>query len=48
MRPDVDHFTVLELLFAPINMRALYTGEPVDETYCRTVADLVYRAVSTS
>lgn len=43
---DVDQATALELLFAPINMRALYTGEPVDEDYCRTVADLVYHAVS--
>ncbi len=42
----VDHFTALELLFAPINMRALYTGMPVDDDYCRTVANLVYRALS--
>ena len=42
----IDHLTVLELLFAPINMRALYTGMPVDEAYCRTIADLIYRAVS--
>jgi hypothetical protein len=46
MAEDIDHFTVLELLFAPINMRALYTGEPIDDRYCRTIADLVYRAVS--
>ncbi|UXA14532.1 TetR/AcrR family transcriptional regulator C-terminal ligand-binding domain-containing protein [Mycobacterium sp. SMC-8] len=46
LRDGIDHFTALELLFAPINMRALYTGEPVDDAYCRTVADLVYRAVS--
>ena len=45
-RADVDYSTVLELLFAPINMRALYTGDPVDDNYCRTVSDLVYRAVS--
>lgn len=43
---DLDHFTALELLFAPINMRALYTGEAVDDAYCQTVADLVCRAVS--
>ena len=48
IRNDVDYFTALELLFAPINMRALYTGEPVDEAYCQTVADMVYRAVSAS
>lgn len=43
---DADSFTVLELLFAPINMRALYTGMPVDDPYCQTIADLVYRAVA--
>lgn len=47
LREDVDHATALELLFAPINMRALYTGEAVDDAYCETVADLVCRAVST-
>lgn len=46
MADGVDSLTVLELLFAPVNMRALYTGMPVDEQYCRTVADLVYRAVA--
>jgi hypothetical protein len=47
MLDGVDPLTALELLFAPINMRELFTGEPVDEHYCRTVADLVYRAVAT-
>jgi len=39
---------VLELLFAPINMRALFTGEPVDDDYCRTISELVWRAVTPS
>jgi AcrR family transcriptional regulator len=42
----VDALTVLELLFAPINMRALFTGEPVDDDYCRTISELVWRAVT--
>lgn len=46
LREGVDHSTALEMLFAPINMRALYTGGAVDDEYCRTVSDLVYRAVS--
>ena len=46
LRAGVEHTTALELLFAPINMRALYTGEPVDHAYCRTVADLVFNAVA--
>jgi len=47
LRADVDYAIALELLYAPINMRALYTGELVDDAYCQTVADLVYRAVCT-
>ncbi|MGB7356800.1 MAG: TetR-like C-terminal domain-containing protein [Mycobacterium sp.] len=43
---EIDFLNVLELLFAPINMRALYTGEPVDDDYCRTISELVYRAVA--
>ncbi|CAA0138313.1 Uncharacterised protein [Mycolicibacterium vanbaalenii] len=46
LRSGVDFLHALELLFAPINMRALYTGEPVDDDYCHTVSDLVYRAVA--
>jgi hypothetical protein len=32
----------------PINMRALFTGEPVDDDYCRIVSELVWRAVTPS
>jgi Tetracyclin repressor-like, C-terminal domain len=46
LRDGVDALTVLELLFAPINMRALFTGEPVDDDYSRTVPELVWRAVT--
>jgi AcrR family transcriptional regulator len=46
LRDGVDALTVLELLFAPINMRALFTGEPVDDEYCRTISELVWRAVA--
>jgi Tetracyclin repressor-like, C-terminal domain len=46
LRDGVDSLTVLELLFAPINMRALFTGEPVDHEYCRTISELVWRAIT--
>ena len=48
LRDGLDAPTVLELLFAPINMRALFTGEPIDEEYCRTISDLVWRAVTSA
>ncbi|ORW87990.1 TetR family transcriptional regulator [Mycobacterium sp. IEC1808] len=46
LRDGVDALTVLELLFAPINMRALFTGEPVDDEYCRIISELVWRAIA--
>jgi Tetracyclin repressor-like, C-terminal domain len=46
LREGVDSLTVLELLFAPINMRALFTGEPIDDEYCRALSDMVWRAVT--
>ncbi|SPM36071.1 TetR family transcriptional regulator [Mycobacterium rhizamassiliense] len=48
LRDGVDALSLLELLFAPINMRELFTGEPVDEEYCRNLAELVCRAVATA
>ncbi|MDF2825132.1 MAG: TetR-family transcriptional regulator [Mycobacterium sp.] len=48
LRDGVDHVTALELLFAPLNMRVLYTGETVDEDYCRMIAGMVCRAISTT
>lgn len=38
--------TSLEMLFAPINMRILYTGEPVTDDYCRFLATMVWRSIA--
>ncbi len=46
LRPGVDYDATLQLIFAPINMRILYTGESVDDDYCRTLATMVFRAVA--
>lgn len=46
MRADLDPMIVLQMLMAPINMRLLLTHEAVDESYCRTLVDLVCRAVA--
>lgn len=46
MRADLDSTAVLQMLMAPINMRLLLTHEPVDEQYCRTLIDLICRAVA--
>lgn len=46
LRAGIDAATALELLFAPINMRALFTGYPIDEPYCRTISEAVWRAIA--
>jgi Tetracyclin repressor-like, C-terminal domain len=46
LRDDVDAAVILEMLLAPINMRALFTGELIDEHYCHELAQLVWRATS--
>ncbi|MCV7226021.1 TetR/AcrR family transcriptional regulator C-terminal ligand-binding domain-containing protein [Mycolicibacterium komossense] len=45
LRDGINLVAAVQLLVAPINVRALYTAEPVDEEYCTDVADLVWRAV---
>ncbi|MCV7212925.1 TetR/AcrR family transcriptional regulator C-terminal ligand-binding domain-containing protein [Mycolicibacterium canariasense] len=45
LRAGVDAAVALEMLLAPINMRALFTGEAIDDPYCRQVADLVWQAI---
>ncbi len=46
IRSGVNPETSLEMLFAPINMRILYTGETVTDEYCRTLADMVFRSIA--
>jgi len=46
MRPDIDPRLVLQMVVAPINMRVLYNNDVADEGYCRSVVDLVCRAVA--
>ncbi len=45
LREGVELLPAVQLLVAPINVRALYTAEPVDDEYCAAVADLVWHAV---
>ncbi|MCG7592913.1 TetR-like C-terminal domain-containing protein [Mycobacterium sp. PSTR-4-N] len=47
-RPEVRPITVLQLLVSPLQTCALYTSARVEHDYCRAVADLVTRAVSTA
>ncbi|CAN5514820.1 hypothetical protein BH09ACT8_BH09ACT8_17460 [soil metagenome] len=45
LRDGVNLLTAIQLLVSPINIRALYTSEPIDDEYCGEVAELVWRAI---
>ncbi|MBB3604099.1 hypothetical protein FHT40_003760 [Mycolicibacterium sp. BK556] len=46
IRPGVDTIAAMQLVLAPINVRALYTREQIEESYCEAVADLVWHAIA--
>jgi hypothetical protein len=46
LREGVDTIAAMQLVLAPINVRALYTREPVAEHYCAAIADLVWHAIA--
>jgi AcrR family transcriptional regulator len=45
LRDGVELVAAIQLLTGPINVRALYTVDPIEDQYCETVADLVWHAV---
>jgi AcrR family transcriptional regulator len=45
LRDGVNLRAAVQMLTAPINVRALYTADPVDDEYCIDVAELVWQAV---
>lgn len=48
LRPDVRPVIALQLLTSPLHTFALFSNDDVDPGYCRAIADLVTRAVSTA
>lgn len=47
LRPDVKPIVALQLLTSPLHTFALYSNDPIGADYCRTVAELVTRAIRT-
>jgi AcrR family transcriptional regulator len=45
LRDGVELVAAIQLLTGPINVRALYTVDPIEDPYCETIADLVWHAV---
>lgn len=46
IRDGVDMIVAMQLVLAPINVRALYTKDPIEDGYCNTIADLVWHAIA--
>ncbi|MBB2991154.1 AcrR family transcriptional regulator [Mycolicibacterium iranicum] len=46
LRSDVKPIVALQLLTSPLHTFALYSNDPISPEYCRTIADLVTRAIS--
>ena len=45
LREGVDPLTGVQILLAPLNIRVLYTNEPLDDAYCLRVAELAWHAL---
>jgi Tetracyclin repressor-like, C-terminal domain len=46
IRDGVDTIAAMQLVLAPINVRALYTQDPIEESYCDAIAELVWHAIA--
>lgn len=46
IRDGVDAIAAMQLILAPINVRALYTEDPVEPQYYEAIADLVWHAIA--
>ena len=45
LREGISVTVGVQMLLAPINIRGLYTDQPIDEAYSLSVADMAWRAV---
>ena len=46
IRDGIDPIAAMQLVLAPINVRALYTKDPIEESYSDAIADLVWHAIA--
>lgn len=46
LRSDVRPIVALQLLTSPLHTFALYSNDNIGQDYCRTIATLVFRAIS--
>ena len=46
LREGVDTLAAVQIVMAPLQLRALYTEAPVDDDFCAAIADLAWHAVA--
>ncbi|MGB9303702.1 MAG: TetR-like C-terminal domain-containing protein [Mycobacterium sp.] len=46
LREGVDPMAAVQIVLAPLNVRALYSEELVDDDYCAAIADLAWHALA--
>ena len=46
LRDDVNTLAAVQIVLAPLNVRALYSDAPIDDRYCAAVADMAWHALA--
>ncbi|MCV7090545.1 TetR-like C-terminal domain-containing protein [Mycobacterium interjectum] len=46
LREGVNTLAAVQLVLAPLNIRALYSDTPVDDRYCEAIADMAWHALA--
>ncbi len=46
LREGVNALAAVQLVLAPLNIRALYSDDAVDDEYCQTIADMAWHALA--
>lgn len=46
LREGVNTLAAVQLVLAPLNIRALYSDTPIDDRYCEAIADMAWHALA--
>jgi AcrR family transcriptional regulator len=46
LRDGVNTLAAVLVILAPLNMRALFSDEPIDDDYCEAIADMAWHAIA--
>jgi len=46
LREGVNTTAAVQIVMAPLNIRALYSDSAIDDKYCEAIADLAWHAIA--